>query len=99
MATQPDQRLNAEKQEIIDALERNYRRPLTKEEIHLSLGQRAASRGDHRQRGADQAGRGVIKIAITVEAFEAIASTLPLALWSNPDRPCIGRFPAPKIAT
>ena len=28
--------------------------------------------------GADQAGRGVIKIAITVEALDGIASTLPL---------------------
>jgi hypothetical protein len=41
----------------------------------------------------------VIKIAITVEAFEAIASTLPLGFVVNPDRPCVGRFPAPKIAT
>ena len=28
----------------------------------------------------------MIKIAITVEAFEAIAFTLPLALWPNPDQ-------------
>jgi hypothetical protein len=39
VTTQPDQRLNPEKQEIIDALERNYGRPLTKEESHLSLEQ------------------------------------------------------------
>ena len=36
-----------------------------------------AGRG-RRQRGADEAGRGVIKIAISEAAFEAISATLPL---------------------
>lgn len=42
MTTTPptaDPPLTAEEREIIDALERSYGRPLTKEEIHLSLEQ------------------------------------------------------------
>jgi hypothetical protein len=39
VTTQPDQRLNAEEREVIDALERSYGRPLIKEEIHLLLEQ------------------------------------------------------------
>ena len=39
MTTQPDQRLNAEEREVIDALQRNRDRPTTKAEIWLSLGQ------------------------------------------------------------
>jgi hypothetical protein len=35
-------------------------------------------RQDQRQRDRAQAGRGVIRLAISVEAFEAIARTLPL---------------------
>ena len=42
MTTQPDQPLNAEDQEIIDALERSRGRPLTKEEVRLSLEQARA---------------------------------------------------------
>ena len=70
--------MTAEEQQIIDALERSRGRPLTPEEINLVAGTGVGSGGDRRQCGADQAGRGAIKIAITVEAFEAIASTLPL---------------------
>ena len=42
MTTQPDQRLTAEEQEIVAALERSRGRPLTPEEINLSLEQARA---------------------------------------------------------
>ena len=42
MTTQPDQRLNAEERKIVAALERGRGRPLSKEEIHLSLEQARA---------------------------------------------------------
>ena len=80
MTTTPptaDPPLTAEEREIIDALERSYGRPLTKEEIHLSLEQ-ARHLGEIADNVVPIKGGGVIKIAITVEAFEAIAPTLPL---------------------
>ena len=58
--------LSLEEQEVIDALEASRGRPLTREERHLSL----AGQGDRRNL--------MIRIAITVEAFEALARTLPL---------------------
>ena len=42
MTTQPDQRLNAEEREIVAALEGSRGRPLTPEEINLSLEQARA---------------------------------------------------------
>jgi hypothetical protein len=42
VTTQPDQRLNAEEGEIVAALERSRGRPLTPEEINLSLEQARA---------------------------------------------------------
>ena len=42
----------------------------------------------------------MIRIAISVEAFDAIASTLPLgSVAKTPTGPCVRRFPAPRIAT
>ena len=42
VTAQPDQRLNAEEREIVAALERSHDRPLTPEEIDLSLEQARA---------------------------------------------------------
>ena len=99
MTTQPDQRLNAEEQEIIDALERSCRRPLTQEEIHLSLEQARhlgeitdnvvpIKRGAARSRSLSPSRR-----------WTRLPPPCRWALWSKPDRPCVGRFPAPNIAT
>jgi hypothetical protein len=41
----------------------------------------------------------MVRLAISVEEFEARALTVPLCYVAYPTRPCVGRFHAPKIAT